>query len=151
MTGEHRHDADPKCLHGHEGHQHLSHVPGAARPAVFAARAALVFDPPARPGQIEAAVTRFIAALSEGLAGAGCTLVGHIKGNVAVDEDHGDLAFHATTLDAGPALVGSLAGDVEGAMLTINVIVFGVDEASLPAVVTGAWSRTSGAATAWHA
>jgi hypothetical protein len=151
MTGEHRHDADPKGVHGHGGHEHLSHVPDAARPAVFAARAALVFDPPARPGRIEAAVTGFIAALSEGLVGAGCTLVGHIKGIVAADGDRGDLAFHATTLDAAPTLNGNLAGDVDGATLTINVIVFGVDEASLPAMVTGAWSRTSAAATTWHA
>jgi hypothetical protein len=60
----------------------------------------------------------------------------------------GDLAFHLTTLEAAPALTGGLAGVVPGATLTLNVIVFGVDEAALPALVRDAWSGAAGAA-AW--
>ena len=36
------------------------------------------------------------------------------------------------------------------AVLTVNVIVFGVDEQALPAIVTSAWSRATGARTAWR-
>ena len=35
-------------------------------------------------------------------------------------------------------------------MLTVNVIVFGVDDEALPAIVTNAWSRATGAETAWR-
>jgi hypothetical protein len=142
---EHEHDA-----HERGGHEHLSHVPDAARPAVFAARAGVVFDPPAHADQVEAAVAGFFDALSDGLADAGCTLVGHIKGTIAAHDDRGDLAFHATMLGAAPALTGGFAGGVGDAVLTINVIVFGVDEAELPAVVTGAWSQATAAAATWR-
>ena len=44
-----------------------------------------------------------------------------------------------------------MAGTVTEATLTVNVIVFGVDEQALPAVVRDAWSRAAGAATTWPA
>ena len=131
------------------GHDHLRHLPGKAAPAVFAACADLVFDPPAHAAQLEQAVSRFYAALSGALADAGCSLVGHIKGTLAV-RGHGDLAFHATTLAARPALTGGLAGTAEDAVLTVNVIVFGVDERALPGMVTAAWSAATGAGVAWR-
>ena len=120
-----------------------------ATPAVFAARADVVFAAPAHADQLEQVVSRFCAALSRGLADAGCSLVGHIKGTLAVS-GHGDLAFHLTALAAEPALTGGVAGVAEGAVLTVNVIVFGVDEEALPAIVTSAWSRATGAETVWR-
>ena len=134
---------------GHDGHDHLAHLPANAPPAVFAARADVAFDPPAHADQLELAVTRFFAALTDGLAGAGCTLVGHIKGTLATP-GHGDLAFHATALAATPALTGGIAGLADEALLTVNVIVFGVDEQALSAIVTHAWSRATSAETVWR-
>ena len=116
---------------------------------MFAARADVLFDPPAHADQLELAVTHFFAALSGGLADAGCTLVGHIKGTLAA-RGRGDLAFHATALAVPPALTGGVAGQVADAVLTVNVIVFGVDDEALPAIVTSAWSRATGAETAWR-
>lgn len=153
MSGEHTRDAGhggrKHVDHERGGHEHLSHVPDGARPAVFAARASLVFDPPAHADLLEDAVTRFLAALSEGLAAAGCTLVGHIKGIVSA-RGRGDLAFHATTLRSRPAITGGVAGTVAEATLTLNVIVFGVDEQALPDVVGAAWARAGGAETTWR-
>lgn len=144
MTDGHEHAG-----HDHGGHAHLSHVPDAARAAVFAARASVTFEPPARCDQLDSVVGRFFAVLWSGLAGAGCTLVGHVKGSLNAD-DCVDLTFHATVLGAAPAVSGVSPGAVEQALLTVNVIVFGVDERSLPAIVRGAWSRASGAATTWR-
>ena len=153
MSGDHTDDAGHESHrpedHQHGGHEHLSHVPDGARPAVFAARAALVFDPPAHADLLEDAVIRFLALLSEGLTAAGCTLVGHIKGVVSAG-GRGDLAFHATALGAAPALTGGVAGSVGDATLTINVIVFGVDEQALPALVRRAWADATDAATTWR-
>jgi hypothetical protein len=136
---------------GHDvlGHEHLRHLPVNATPAVFAAQADVVFAPPARPDQLELAITHFLAALSGGLADAGCSLVGHLKGTLAA-AGHGDLAFHATALAVKPALTGGITGVADEAILTVNVIVFGVDEQALVAVVTSAWSRATGAESVWR-
>ena len=136
---------------GHDvlGHEHLRYLPVNATPAVFAAQADVVFEPPARPDQLELVITHFFAALSGGLADAGCSLVGHLKGTLAA-AGHGDLAFHATALAVKPDLTGGIAGVADEAVLTINVIVFGVEEQALPGIVTSAWSRATGAATAWR-
>ena len=131
------------------GHDHLRHLPDEAAPAVYAARADVVFAPPAHADQLELAVTHFCAALSGGLADVGCSLVGHVKGTLAVS-GQGDLAFHSTTLAGTPALTGGISGASGDAVLTVNVIVFGVDEEALPALVTGAWSGASGAETVWR-
>jgi hypothetical protein len=137
------------AAHDARGHEHLRHVPASAAPAVFAARADVVFAPSARPDQLELAITHFFAALSGGLADAGCSLVGHLKGTLAA-RGHGDLAFHSTALAVKPALTGGIAGVAGEAILTVNVIVFGVDEQALAAVVTSAWSRATGAETVWR-
>jgi hypothetical protein len=131
------------------GHDHLRHLPADMPPAVFAARADVVFAAPAHADQLEQVVSRFCAALSRALADAGCSLVGHIKGTLAV-RGRGDLAFHMTALAAEPALTGGVAGVAHDAVLTVNVIVFGVDEEALPAIVTGAWSRVSASETFWR-
>ena len=136
--------------HEHGGHEHLSHVPDAARPAVYAARATVTFAPPVHADQLESVVAGFFEALAGGLATAGCTLVGHVKGTIQAP-GRGDLAFHATTLGARPAVTGGLAGLAGEAVLTVNVIVFGVDEQALPGLVHDAWSHSSGAATTWPA
>ena len=135
--------------HDGHGHEHLRHVPANATPAVFAAQADVVFEPPARPDQLELAITHFFAALSGGLTDAGCSLVGHIQGTLAA-RGHGDLAFHATALAVRPALTGGIAGEAVEAVLTVNVIVFGVEEQALPFIVTTAWSRATGAETVWR-
>ena len=135
--------------HGGHGREHLRHVPANAAPAVFAARADVAFRPPARPDQLELAITQFFAELSGGLADAGCSLVGHLKGTLAA-RGHGDLAFHATALAVKPALTGGTAGLTAEAVLTVNVIIFGVEDQALSSIVTSAWSRATGAETAWR-
>jgi hypothetical protein len=129
-------------------HEHLSHVPDAAAPAVYSACAHLVFAPPAHADRVEEAAGQFLAALSSGLSAARCTLVGHIKGVIAAP-GRGDLAFHLTTLTAAPAFTGGHAGLVRTATLTINVIVFGVDEQALPGIVHDAWSDATGVPADW--
>ena len=49
-----------------------------------------------------------------------------------------------------PALTGGIAGVADAAVLTVNVIVFGVEEQALPGIVASAWTRATGAATAWR-
>ena len=104
--------------------------PTAPRPPCSRRGPTSLFAPPVHADQLELAITRFFAALSGGLADAGCSLVGHIKGTLAA-RGHGGLAFHATALAVTPALTGGVAGMAADAVLTVNVIVFGVDDEAL--------------------
>lgn len=148
-THESSHERGGHEDHGRGGHEHLSHVPDSTLPAVFAARAEVVFDPPAHSDGLESLIAGFFRALLPALAAAGCTLVGHIKGTVTA-RGRGDLTFHATDLEAPPALTGGVAGLAHDAVLTINVIVFGVDEQTLPVLVRAAWADATDAATTWR-
>ena len=132
------------------GHDVLRHSPAYARPAVFAAGAEVAFAPPASARDVESAVIRFFAALDTGLVEAGCDLVGHIKGAIATPGG-GDFTFHSTVLRARPRMTDGLAGSpIRVASLTVNVIVFGVDERILPGIVTSAWEQALEAEIVWQ-
>lgn len=93
---------------------------------------------------------RFFAALGAGLVEAGCDLVGHIKGAIAAPGG-GDFTFHSTALRARPRMTDGLAGSpMQAASLTVNVIVFGVDERILPDIVTSAWAQALEAEIVWQ-
>jgi hypothetical protein len=95
-------------------------------------------------------VIRFFAALEAGLVEAGCDLVGHIKGTIAAP-GAGDFTFDSTVLRARPWMTDGLGGrPMQAASLTVNVIVFGVDERILPEIVTGAWAQALEAKIVWR-
>ena len=120
-----------------------------AQPQVFAAAADLSFGAPAGRAEIEGIVRAFLDRLSPALAAAGCVLVGHIKGVVTGDGQN-ELQFSLTRLAGEPRFAGDLAGTVQRATITVNVIVFGVDGRVLPGLVTGAWPEEM-AGAAWCA
>jgi hypothetical protein len=135
VTGDHgAGDRDRAGAHDHD----LRYFAAGAQPEVFAATAELSFEGHAGAHGVEAAVRSFLARLSPALAAAGCVLVGHVKGVVTVEGDD-ELEFSLTRLDGEPRLDGALADGLSAAELTLNVIVFGVDEHALPGIVTGAW------------
>ena len=131
-------------------HDVLRHSPAHARPAVLAAGAEVAFARPASTADVESAVIRFFAALGAGLTDAGCDLVGHIKGTIAAPGG-GDFTFHSTVLRARPRMTDGLADSpMQTAILTVNVIVFGVDEHILPDIVTSAWAQALDAEIVWQ-
>jgi hypothetical protein len=143
---------DARHPHEHAGghaHDHdLRYFSHEAQPEVFAATADLTFPSPHNSSQVEAAVRAFLGRLSPALAAAGCALVGHIKGVVTGDGED-ELEFSLTTLEGEPRFDGSLPGTKDRAVLTVNVIVFGVPVSELPGVVTGAWPEEK-ASAAWR-
>ena len=142
-----RHDEHP---HDHaDRHDELSHVSAGAEPAIFAARADVVFAPPAAAAAMGAAVRAFLHRLRDDLAEAGCVLIGHVKGTL-VSAERGGLTFSLTTLDGEARLATSLCGDLDAAVLTLNVIVFGVPERTLPGLAKHAWEAASPALTTWR-
>jgi hypothetical protein len=137
--------------HGHDDgrpHDHdLRYLSHEAQPEVFAAVAGLSFRAPAGRPELENVVRAFLGRLCPALVAAGCVLIGHIKGVVALDD--GELEFSLTTLDGEPRFGGCLRTASDHAFLTVNVIVFGVDAQALPGVVAGAWPA-DGATATWQ-
>ena len=146
MSGAGHGHGDGVFAHEHGELRYSS--PGAAA-EVFAARAEVVFDPPAPPAEVRARTETFLRDLGVALTSAGCVLIGHVKGSLDADP-HGSLTFSLTSLDGDARVVATLSGEIGTASLTINVIVFGVAEAALSALVTQSWRSGVHAATTWH-
>ena len=106
-------------------------------PAVLAARYELTSRLPAKPSEVRSACTGFLLALTTSLAAAGCTAVGHIKG-VLRTSGNDILAFSLTTLTGLPRWRGAFVEPAVEISLTLNVIVFGVGDAEVAAVVDAA-------------
>ena len=137
MSDQHGHDHDVRSFAAD------------AQPQVFAAAADLSLGAPAGRTEIEGIVRAFLDRLSPALGAAGCVLVGHIKGVVTGDGQN-ELQFSLTRLAGEPRFAGDLAGPLQRATVTVNVIVFGVDGRVLPGLVTGAWPEEE-AGAAWRA
>lgn len=139
--------------HGHSGHarEHgeLRGLAPGMKPAVFAAEANVVFAPLAPAAEVCAQVEAFLRDLCDRLATAGCLLVRHIKGTLATAA-HGILSFTVTSLRGDPRVAAAVVGDPAAALLTINVIVFGVPESALSGLVMQAWESRVAAATTWR-
>jgi hypothetical protein len=69
---------------------------------------------------------KFLSALKSFLIRSGCRLIGHIKG--MVESNGGYLAFSITSFEEEARYKGKISGEIMGATLLLNVIVYGVDE-----------------------
>jgi hypothetical protein len=118
-------------------------------PAVFAARAKVVFAPLAPPDEVRAQVEAFLHELGDALTAAGCTLVGHVKGTLD-GAALGRLSFSMTSLRQDGRVSATLTDKLGAAELTLNVIVFGIPDTALFGIVTRAWESCVPAATIWR-
>jgi hypothetical protein len=133
-------------VHDHDG---LRLACGAAEPALFAGRADVTLGPAAGPAGVRDGVASALAELGRLLAEAGCTLVGHIKGTLDAG-DEGVLQFSVTALAGVVGLRGDVRPAAERAVLTLNVIVFGVSEAAVAEAVDGSLGRWPAAQVRWR-
>jgi hypothetical protein len=74
----------------------------------------------------------FLSGLLSALRDGGCTLIGHVKGMVDAD-DLGRVFFSVTSFRGSPHVTGAIGGSLGSCRLTLNVIVFGIEE---PAIAT---------------
>ena len=126
------HDRSHAMKHVHDGSGKAMPAP-----AVLAARYELTSRRPAEPSEVRGACTAFLLALTTSLAAAGCTAVGHIKG-VLRTSGNDILAFSLTTLTGLPRWRGAFVEPADKIALTLNVIVFGVGDAEVVAIVDAA-------------
>lgn len=67
-------------------------------------------------------------------------MIGHIKGLVDADEK-GHLLFSITSFEEGARFKGEMAGGITEAVLTINVIVYGIEEEIVEKMLEEAFAR----------
>lgn len=81
----------------------------------------------------------FLGGLLSSLRDGGCSLIGHVKGMVDAD-DLGRAFFSVTSFRGAPSIKGNIEGPLARCRLTLDVIVFGIDEPSVEAAVREAMS-----------
>jgi hypothetical protein len=88
----------------------------------------------------------FVEDLVAGLRVAGCRLIGHIKGTLDAGE-RGSLFFSVTSFDTPAVFHGELSEPVGACSLTLNAIVFDIDETVVETAVLAGVMRHLGPAT----
>ncbi len=96
-------------------------------PTAYASRRKLMFHEGVSAAEVQARAELLLAELTRALQRNGCELIGHIKGLIDAD-DKGYLMFSITSFHEDARVKGELFGVVTEATLTINVIVYGIDE-----------------------
>jgi hypothetical protein len=98
-----------------------------AHPTACACKWHLRFDEAISPIELESRTGFLLSELAGGLEANGARLIGHVKGLIDADEK-GHLLFSLTSFQEGARFKSEMVGGVTEAVLTINVIVYGIEE-----------------------
>ncbi len=96
-------------------------------PTVYTHKKNLVFSHPVDANELKEKIKIFLTELTKALKRSGCRLIGHIKGLLNA-EDKGHLIFSITSFNEATHFKGEMIDCVEGAILTINIIVYGIEQ-----------------------
>ncbi len=102
----------------------------------YSARLEVAYNDPVQPGAFSGAMESMMAKIGHGCVDAGVTLIGHIKGMAEAGEQ-GFLAMSVTKNDASVNVKGGIEGVVSRVEITLNVIVYGLEEATVDDIVRG--------------
>jgi len=108
----------------------MSGVGHEAHPTAYAQEMNLTLKVPLSANELQSRVDAFLSQLTRSLQGDGCKLIGHIKGLLEVAEN-GHLFFSITSFEGKAKYKGELTGEIAGGKLTINAIVYGVEQRSV--------------------
>ena len=108
----------------------MSGVGHEVHPTVYAREVNLTFKAPVSASELQGRIAAFVSELTCSLQGDGCKLIGHIKGLLEV-EGNGHLFFSLTSFEEKARYKGELTHEIAGAKLTINAIVYGVEQESV--------------------
>jgi hypothetical protein len=111
-----------------------------ALPTAFSRKWRLTFDDVVPPIELNSRIARLLSEFIAGLEKKGGTLVGHIKGLVDADE-HGHLLFSVTSFEEGARFKDQMVGGISEAALTINVILYGIEEEIVERMLEEAFIR----------
>ena len=112
----------------------MSGVGHEVHPTVYAQEVNLTLEVPLSASELQGKIDAFLSELTRSLKGDGCKLIGHIKGLLEVEgNDH--LFFSITSFEEKARYKGELTHEIARAKLTINVIVYGVEQRSVERAV----------------
>ena len=112
----------------------MSGVGHEVHPTVHAQEMNLTLKAPLSASELLVKLDCFTSELTCALQGDGCKLIGHIKGLLEVEgNDH--LFFSITSFEEKARYKGELTHAIARAKLTINVIVYGVEQRSVERAV----------------
>jgi len=94
----------------------------------------LSFAEPVSSDHIQQNLSTFLSKLSESLKQQGCSLIGHLKAIVRANKS-GYLLASTTSFDQPPHIKGKLARTISNAKLTVNAIVYDVENEMLEQLV----------------
>jgi hypothetical protein len=103
-------------------------------PTVYTQEVNLTLKVPLSASELLGRIDTFMSELTCSLQGDGCKLIGHIKGLLEVEgNDH--LFFSITSFEEKARYKGELTHEIARAKLTINVVVYGVEQRSVERAV----------------
>jgi len=105
-----------------------------AQATAYAYKETLILEVPLPASELQGRIDAFLSELTRSLQGDGCKLIGHIKGLLEV-EGNGHLFFSVTSFEGKARYKGELTHEIARAKLTINVIVYGVEQGSVERAV----------------
>jgi hypothetical protein len=118
----------------------MSHVGHELHPTVCAQEVGLAFKVPLPADELHGRIDAFISALTSSLRDDGCQLIGHIKGLLEFEENE-HLFFSVTSFEEKASYKGELPHEISKAKLTINVIVYGVEQESVERAIREGFKR----------
>lgn len=135
-------EAHDDCVAGARQAHHHHRAPvfhAAPQPSVYALQADLrrVAAASQEGEELVERLREFLHALLCALHDGGCSLIGHVKGMVDAD-DRGRVFFSVTSFRGPPHVTGAIGGSLGSCRLTLNVIVFGIEESAIEAAVRDA-------------
>ena len=110
-----------------------------AHPTSCACKWQLCFDDAIPAIELRSRVALLLSEWSGGLEKHGGRLIGHIKGLVDAEEK-GHLLFSITSFEEGARFKGEMVGGITDAVLTINAIVYGIEEEIVETMLEEAFS-----------
>lgn len=96
-------------------------------PTAYAHRENLLFEKIISEIELKAKIDGFLSEFTDALKRNGCKLIGHIKGLINAD-DKGHLMFSITSFTEKAHFKGEMVGGITRAILTMNIIVYGIEQ-----------------------
>jgi hypothetical protein len=111
-----------------------------AHPTACACKWHLTFGDALPAIDLSSRVALLVSELTGRLQEGGGRLIGHIKGLIDAEQS-GHLLFSITSFEEGARFKGEMLGEIAEAVLTINVIVYGIEEEFVEKVLEEAFAR----------
>ncbi len=112
-------------------------------PTIFSSKQDLKFCVHIEASDLKAKTKAFIFELTKDLKHSGCRLIGHIKGLVNAG-NNGYLMFSITSFKEGARFKGKIVDRVEYATITINVIVYAIEQKIVKTLYQKAFNKHFG-------